>query len=240
MFRKIYDSLLTLAYPQPCQLCGNSVENSADGIACEICWDKTLIFAGTETLCRKCGHFLHTKSSHFKTFCHLCDGQFYDSALAVGIYEHALAASVLNLKRQPFVAERLKNLFIERFQKSDYQDVSLIIPVPLSKKRLLERGFNQAGILAKFLSEQSGIKLDKQSLIRKIHTPIHRAAMDKKAREISVKDAFEVKRANFVKGERVLLIDDVFTSGATVSGCAKTLKDSGAENVNVFTLSRVS
>ena len=238
MFRKIYDSLLTLAYPQGCQVCHNSVENSADGVACQVCWDKTLIFSGAETLCGKCGRFLSPKPSNFKTFCHLCDEQFYDFALAVGGYEYALAASVLNLKREPFVAKHLQNLFIGRFQSSALQDISLIIPVPLSKRRFFERGFNQAAVLAEILAKAAGIKLDEQSLARKIHTPMHRAAMDNKAREMSVKNAFEVKRPNLIKGEKILLIDDVFTSGATVSGCAKTLKESGADKVCVFTLSK--
>ncbi len=238
MFHKIYDSLLTLAYPQACQVCNNSVENSADGVACQSCWEKTLIFSGTETLCGKCGRFLHPKPSNFKTFCHLCDEQFYDFALAVGGYEYAIAASILNLKREPFVAKHLQKLFIERFQTSSFQDVSLIVPVPLSKKRFFERGFNQAAVLAEILSKAADIKLDKQSLTRKIHTPMHRAAMDNKAREMSVKNAFEVKRPNLIKGENILLIDDIFTSGATVSACAKVLKEAGADKVCVFTLSK--
>ncbi len=238
MFYKIYDSLLTLAYPQACRICNSSVENSADGVACKFCWEKTLIFSGAETLCGKCGRFLHPKPSNFKTFCHLCDEQFYDFVLAVGGYEHALAASVLNLKREPFVAKRLKNLFIKRFQNSAFQDISLIIPVPLSKRRFFERGFNQAAVLAKILAKATDIKLDEQSLIRKIHTPMHRAAMDNKAREMSVKNAFEVKRPHLIKDEKILLIDDVFTSGATVSNCAKILKEFGAEKVCVFTLSK--
>ena len=238
MFDKICDSLLTLAYPQACQVCGNSVENLADGVACRSCWEKTLIFSGAETLCGKCGRFLHSNPTNLPTFCHLCDHHFYDSAFAVGIYEHALSVSVLNLKREPFIAKNLQNLLLSRFQNSDCQDVSLIIPVPLSKRRFFERGFNQAAIPAEILAKAAGIKLDKQSLVRKIHTPMHRAAMDNKARELSVKNAFEVKRPNFIKGEKILLIDDVFTSGATVSGCAKILKKFGAVKVSVFTLSK--
>lgn len=239
MFHNIYDSLLTLAYPQACQVCGSSVEKSADGAACEKCWKKTRIFSGAETLCGKCGRFLHPTPTKFETFCHLCDDHFYDSALAVGIYENALSASVLNLKREPFLAKHLKKLFIERLENSDFQDISLIIAVPLSKKRFLERGFNQAAILAEILAKAVDIKLDKQTLVRTIHTPMHRAAMDNKARELSVKNAFDVKKSNLVKGEKVLLIDDVFTSGATVSGCAKVLKKNGADKIRVFTLARV-
>ena len=67
---------------------------------------------------------------------------------------------------------------------------------------------------------------------------MHRAAMDNKARELSVKDAFEVMRPKLVEGEKILLIDDVFTSGATVSNCAKILKENGAKQVCVLTVAR--
>lgn len=238
MFAKIFDPLLTLAYPQACQVCENSVENFSDGVACKLCWSQTNIFSGAETLCAKCGAFLQAKEIDFQTFCHRCDEHFYDAAITVGVYENALAASVLNLKRESFVAERLKNLFVSRFYASDFQDATLIVPVPLSKKRLLERGFNQAAALAKILAEKSRIKLDEQSLARIVHTPMHRVGMDNKARETSVKNAFEVLRPRFVKGEKVLLVDDVLTSGATASNCAKALKKSGAEKVYVFTLAK--
>ena len=238
MIANIFDSLLTIAYPQACQICGNSVENFSDGIACRPCWTKTNIFTGTETLCAKCGAFLQTNSTDFQTFCHRCSEHFYDFALAVGIYEHALAASVLHLKREPFVSKRLRNILLSRFQNLDFPDVTLIVPVPLSKKRLLERGFNQADVLSKILVKETGLKHDNQSLVRKIHTPMHRVGMDAKARAMSVKNAFEIKRSNLIKGEKVLLVDDVYTSGATVSNCAKTLKEHGADKVYVFTLAR--
>ena len=238
MFGVIFDSLLTLAYPQACQVCDGSVENSADGVACSICWSKTNLFLGAETLCAKCGAFHQAKTSDFQTFCHRCDEHFYDSALAVGIYENALAASVLHLKREPFVASKLRKLFIARFHKSDFQNATLIVPVPLSKKRLLEREFNQAAVLSKILARQTGIKLDEQSLVRKVDTPMHRIGMDGKARAMSVENAFEVKRPTFIEKEKVLLIDDVFTSGATVSNCAKVLKKNGADKVYVFTLAK--
>ncbi len=238
MFAKIYDSLLTLAYPQACQICENSVEKYFDGVVCQTCWEKTLIFSGADTLCTKCGRFLQSISTKFETFCHLCDEHFYDSAIAVGIYENALAALIIHLKREPFIAKRLQNLFISRFQNSAFQDLSLIVPVPLSKKRRLERGFNQAEVLAAVLAKEINIKLDQKSLIRTIHTPMHRAAMDNKAREMSVMNAFEVLRPKIIDGENILLIDDVFTSGATVSYCAKVLKENGARQVCVLTVAR--
>lgn len=238
MLSKIFDSISTLAYPQACQICANSVENLADGVACSSCWKKTNIFDGNQTLCHKCSAFLQDKFFHSETFCHQCDEHFYDRAIAVGLYEHALSASVLNLKREPFVSKRLQKLFISAFENSGFQDTTLIMPVPLSKKRRIERGFNQAEVIAAILTKQTRIKVDDKSLTRKIHTPVHRAGMDRKGRELSVKNAFEVKRKNLIKGDNILLVDDVFTSGATASNCAKMLKKSGADKVYVLTLAR--
>ncbi len=238
MFQKFYDSLLTLTYPQSCHICQNSVENSYDGVVCRRCWEETQIFRGDETICHKCGRFLSEKPSDFETFCHQCDEHFYDKARAVGKYSKGFAASILHLKREPFIAKYLKDLFLEAFQKTDFQDAAKIIPVPLSKRRFLERGHNQASVLSKILAEKTGIEMDEKSLARVKHTPIHRAGMDKKGREMSVEKAFEVKRKNLIKGEKILLVDDVFTSGSTASMCAKVLKKSGAEKVYVFTVAR--
>ncbi len=238
MLTKVLDSLLTVLYPQACQNCGASVENFEYGAACQTCWRKTRIFQGTETVCHKCSKFLSEKETDLRTFCHQCDTHFYEQARAAGLYENALQTSVLNLKREPFICKNLRKVFVSAFEKSDFQDADLIVPIPLSKKRLLERGFNQAAILAKILSDETKIKLDEQSLIRKIHTPMHRAGMDTKARELTVKNAFEITRPNLIKGKKILLVDDVFTSGATASACAKVLKKAGAEKVYVLTLAR--
>lgn len=240
MLSEIYDALLTVAYPQACQICGQSVENLADGVACRSCWKNTTIFSDAETLCGKCGRFLQARPTKFQTFCRQCDEHFYDTASAVGIYEYALSASIINLKSEPFVARKLQKLFVSRFHRSAFQDATKIIPVPLSRKRFLERGFNQAAVLAELLAAQARIPLDRQTLVRNLHTPMHRATMDGKAREKSVKNAFEVKRRNFVEGENILLVDDVFTSGATVSSCAKTLRENGASKVYVLTVARTA
>jgi ComF family protein len=124
------------------------------------------------------------------------------------------------------------------FRQNGFENVSLIVPVPLSKRRKIERGFNQAEVIAEALAHGTGTNIDVNSLGRIQHSPIHRIGMDRKARDLSVKDAFKVVRPKLVYGQNVLIVDDVFTTGATVSYCAKTLKKSGARSVNVLTLAR--
>lgn len=238
MFSAIYNSLLTVVYPQACMNCQKSVENLSDGIACAFCWKKTRIFTGRETLCAKCGCFLHKNLTESATFCHRCEEHFYDGALAVGKYEHALAASILYLKREPFIAERLQTNIFTRFKSSRFLDSTRIIPVPLSRKRRMERGFNQSAIIAAQIAAHFNLPVDEESLVRSVDTPMHRAAMDTKAREKSVKNVFHVEHPNSVKDAVILLVDDVFTSGATASACAETLKEHGARKVYVFTIAR--
>lgn len=234
----LYDYFLTLIYPQACQICLNSVERQADGYICCGCWEEAQFFTGNETLCNKCGAFLLDKPTNFETFCRRCDDDFYDKATAIGRYEKSFLVTILNLKHTPFIPKTLSELFYKTFLDSDFQDADLIIPVPLSQKRLAERGFNQAELLAENLAKQTGLIFDKTSLRRKLHIEKRRAGMDRKSRLESVKNAFEVVSPRLIEGQKILLIDDVFTSGATVSNCAKALKKAGAEKVYVLTVAR--
>jgi ComF family protein len=115
---------------------------------------------------------------------------------------------------------------------------NLIVPVPLHPEREHERGFNQALLLARELARLSGLPLDEHSVVRRVHTERHRAGMDSIARRQSVSEAFAVRHPKLVAAQRVLLVDDVFTTGATVSACAMALKDSGADQVWVLTIAR--
>jgi len=123
-------------------------------------------------------------------------------------------------------------------QREPLNRAELIIPVPLHPLRQRERGFNQALILAAETSRLSGIPLDEHSLARRAQTKMHRAGMDRKARRQSVDSAFAVRHTDLIDGKCVLLIDDVFTTGATASACAAALRDAGAAEVLVLTIAR--
>ncbi|MEO8042484.1 MAG: ComF family protein [Acidobacteriota bacterium] len=234
------DSILSLIYPQECRGCGGEVEFSEDGVACSDCWNETKLFSGNETLCMKCGAFLFAGESSRTASCRKCEEHFYDRAFAVGLYEKALAVSILELKKTPHLARRVKRLIVDTIDRLPDATADVVIPIPLSARRLHERGFNQAAIIGKIVAKHSGLEIDEASLIRKVHTPMHRAGMDKKARAMTVKKAFEVVRPKIIANKSVLLVDDVLTSGATASGCADILKKSGAATVNVLTIARTA
>lgn len=110
--------------------------------------------------------------------------------------------------------------------------------MPLHAKRVRARGFNQASVIAHGLSKSLGMPLDDVSLVRVSATEKYRAGMDAKGRQDTVSGAFEVRYPRLVENEEILLIDDVFTTGATVSACAETLLAAGAKSVFVLTLAR--
>ncbi|MGI9066139.1 MAG: double zinc ribbon domain-containing protein [Pyrinomonadaceae bacterium] len=236
-----YDSLLAVVYPQSCAVCGDSVESRAFGVACERCWQRTHLFTETETLCWKCGlpsrgTVPEEKREHVR--CRRCDDDAFSAARAGGVYEGALRASVLSLKRQQHIGSRLKQLMVETQKLYPLSEATRIVPVPLHPEREKARGFNQAALIARELSLATSLPLDEVSLVRTHHTDRHRAGMDWKGRRETVADAFRVLYPALISGERVLLVDDVFTTGATVSSCAKTLLDAGAAEVFVLTIAR--
>jgi ComF family protein len=235
---RLQDSLISIIYPQECRVCSGEVERRSDGVACGRCWAATRVLTGSEMLCAKCGAYFREQAAPVAVYCHKCDEHQYDKAIAAGIYEKAIAASIVQLKAAPDLPKRLRSIIEAAVRRTDLAHVDLIMPIPLAKERQIERGFNQAEIIGEVVSDVAGIPLDRLSLARTRHTPIHRIGMDQRARELTVQNAFEVVRPKLLKGRSVLLVDDVLTSGATASYCAKALKKSGASRVDVFTLAR--
>ena len=236
----LYDATLALVYPMRCAACGAaSVEGRRDAPACAACWHKTTIFTGEETCCWKCGAQAGgdvTAEKRIEVRCRRCDELAFTAARSVGRYEGALRAAVLALKHEPHVSARLGRLLHAAQRRPPLDAATRIVPVPLHAERERERGFNQATLLARALASRANLPLDEWSVARTGHTQRHRAGMDRRARRETVERAFQVTRPRLVSGERILLVDDVFTTGATVSSCAQSLREAGATEVYVLTV----
>ena len=236
-----YDSLLAAIYPQSCAVCGASVESRKFGVACERCWEKTQLFTAQVTVCWKCGlpsvgSVAVEKCEQVR--CRRCDHNAFTAARACGVYEGALKASILALKREPHLCRQVVELLSLAQKQHPLTSATRIIPVPLHPKRHKTRGFNQAALLANALCRVNAKVLDERSLVRTSHTEQLRAGMDARDRQKTVESAFEVLFPAVIEGERILLVDDVFTTGATVSSCSRALLDAGALEVFVLTLAR--
>lgn len=236
-----YNALLSIVYPQACSLCGGSVEDRCFGIACEQCWSKTRIFTNTEIICWKCGALSSgtiVPEKRDQVRCRRCDADMFTAARACGAYEGALRALVLNLKRGPYVSQRLISLLVQTQQRAPLDKATRVIPVPLHPDREKARGFNQAAVVGRALAGAVHLPFDEVSLVRTVPSERHRAGMDARGRRETVAEAFSVRYPRLIEDERVLVVDDVFTTGATVSACAAALMAAGAKEVFVLTIAR--
>ena len=243
MTRALSDALLTLGYPQACVICQQSVECRELGIACEHCWATTHLISADETVCWKCGSpsFGNVETAkRSQVRCGRCDHLSFTVARAGGLYEKALRETVLTLKRQPYLPRSVVTLLESVARREPLKTSTSIIPVPLHPERQKMRGFNQASVIARSLSKQLRLPVNEISLVRTTHSARYRAGLDAKGRSDTVENAFAVVHPRLVIGEKVLLVDDVFTTGATAGECSRGLIEAGAEVVNVLTIARTA
>jgi ComF family protein len=170
--------------------------------------------------------------------CGLCQRGMvgFDAAYSFGSYEGALQKLILLFKYGGIhtLAQPLGRLLADAFPRSERAD--LIVPVPMHWWRRWRRGFNQAELLASELARRTGLPL-RNAVRRKRWTP-PQAGLSNSLRRKNVSNSFETAKPAAVRGLHVLLVDDVFTTGATASACASALKRAGARRVSVLTLAR--
>lgn len=194
----------------------------------------------TSPLCRTCGIPLEVDVGK-EADCGGCitENTIYDKARSALVYDENSRGVILGFKHGDqthavvsFIPW-LKQAGAELIAQSD-----LIVPVPLHRWRLLHRRFNQSALMASALAKICGKKAGIQTLIRTRATPTQ-GYLRAGERARNVKAAFALHPAADVREKNILLIDDVYTTGATVSECAKALKEGGAATVNILTLARV-
>lgn len=192
-------------------------------------------------LCPRCGVPFPVEESRN----HLCGDCLaverpYAVARSVGRYEGTLLEAIHRFKyRGRTGIGKIMGGIMADFAAGiwDMKVFERIVPVPLHRKRLRERGFNPSVILAREISKRFLIPLDFTSLCREISTP-PQVGLDRKTRATNVQGAFAVKHPERIDGQRILLVDDVYTTGSTLAECARILIRSQAESVAILTLAR--
>lgn len=229
---------INVLLPPQCLGCARMVDKP--GTLCGPCWER-VDFLGPP-LCARCGYpfeFDHGEDA----LCGDCVRQppAFDRARAVVRYDEASRDLILGFKHadRTYAAPAFAG-WMARAGAALLAEAEVIAPVPLHRLRLFSRRYNQAALLAHGLSRASGVGIVPDLLVRKKHTR-PQGRLSRSQRALNIQGAFAVKagRKADLKGRRVLLIDDVLTTGVTAAACAKALRRAGAGAVDVLTLARV-
>ena len=237
--KNIFKNILNLLLPPRCCHCGKTV--LSEHTLCEKCFNQINFISAP--YCKLCGMpFENEKDANLNLVCAACaskkkvtrmdrSAMFYDDfskklILDFKFYGRTQNAQILT----KWLYAAGADIFLE--------GVDLIMPVPLSYRRLLRRGYNQSAILARLLAKQTGVKVDVLNLKKTKHTP-PQSLLAGNARLKNVKNAFRLQKEDKVRGKRVVLVDDVLTTGATLNECAAVLKKAGALSVDTLTIARV-
>jgi ComF family protein len=236
--QKLISHILSFFFPITCSGCGSYLASGDRDRICKSCREKMPLIEGF--VCFKCGYPLPDGGR----FCHLCGKKkkhfVFDAMRSVYHYEGGLRELVLKFKygSRFFLAEEFAKDLADIFNEYDFfKNCDFIIPVPLNILRRLKRGYNQAELLAEELS-----KIVKKPMLKNVlfRSKITKAQfkLSKKEREKNIKGSFYVKESPLIKKKKVLLIDDIATTGTTVSECAYVLKKAGVKETFVLTLAR--
>lgn len=158
---------------------------------------------------------------------------------AVGVYEGPLKKAIWRFKfdNKPELAAPLGKLMARYLEQHlNTKELDLFIPVPLHEKKKRQRGYNQAELLSLELTKALDLPTISGLLFRTRETH-HQFDLPRAERYHNVKDAFQVKGAALLVGKKVLLVDDIYTTGSTIAECTRALKEAGAEKIHVLTLS---
>jgi len=236
MIKKGGSSLLDLIYPPHCALCEKRLAMDERGGLCLRCLSQ--IPKNIPPFCPSCGrHYAGVKSA---PRCGMCEGKHFpfDHLWFVAPYEGALRETLHKLKyegRKP-IANSLAQLLIT-FLKDELHPFVFeeVLPVPLERQKERERQFNQSALLAKALAEALHIPFSSGNLIR-VRATLPQSSLPREKRVENVRDAFRVRNPSLYAGKNLLLIDDIVTTGATLSACAEVLRVAGAREISIVAL----
>lgn len=233
LFLRILQVMEDVVFPRRCPFCDQVLIFGRQG-ACETCRPK-LLYVGND-FCMKCGKPLTDPAEEYCRACKVSNRPF-DRGRSLFIYndlvKHGLSSLKYDNKREyaEYFGTGLAGLVKESMKT---QRFDAVIPVPVSRDRLKKRGYNQAELIAKRVSYLTGIPLRNDILIREKET-VAQKELGRLARQKNLKKAFKIT-GNVVELETIMVIDDIYTTGATISEIARVLKEAGVKKVFFFTV----
>ncbi len=228
----LLSGIVNQLFPSQCPSCSSRTDNVSVAPFCIRCWSAIKRYSGPA--CRICATPL---SSQYSDVCAGClkDPPPFSRALGFGIYEGTLADAIHCYKFRGI--RRLHKPLARLMLEIDAPGTDALIPVPLTLSNLRERGFNQSLLLARVISKKYSLPLIFDGLLKREDT-LPQIGLSAAGRRSNIRGAFRAARR--FDGMRLMLIDDVMTTGATARECSKQLMKAGAKEVLVLVLARAS
>ncbi len=233
IIRNFIKSLLYSKNPS-CRVC-SKVLLFEDALFCQQCRKKLKFNTGN--LCARCNKPLEKGS--IKNLCYYCceKEMSFTSGFSLFVYDEYFKSVIFKLKSKDkhLLGYNLGKLLYEHMKSLTYlEKIDIIIPIPLDKVKLEKRGYNQALLIAKGVSDESGISIKEN--LQKIRQTKDQKILARNKRSENLIGAFGVENSNEIKDKVILLVDDVYTTGTTIDVCGKCLMESGAREVYFATL----
>ena len=224
--------ILDLLFPKKCAVCSNILSSKDKGF-CHTCLEKVEYVK--EPKCMHCGKPIEDEKEEY---CQNCKGKksFIKKGEALYVYNDAMKKAIENFKYQGVVENSqifIDDLLEKKGSQIREKEIDLIIPIPIHKKRMRYRGFNQAQVLAKALAREMQLDFDEEILLRIENTRPQKKLGDEE-RIKNLKKAFGLSKdaKKRLQGKRrILLVDDIYTTGTTLETCGKLLKSIGVEEI---------
>jgi ComF family protein len=233
----LFQAAVSLLYPPTCTICRKNVR--AGEYLCDSCEEK--IIRIRPPFCQTCSEPFDGSIDNMFTCANCAHRTIYFEAAIAAYRGRGIVRNVIHdfkYNRQIHLRHLVGRWLVAGLDDDRLRDrrFDVIVPVPLHPARERERGFNQASLLAELLSKQTSIRC--RPLLQRIRYTTTQTALDRSERMENLHNAFRLRKKADVRGLRVLLIDDVLTTGSTLSECARVLKRAGAISVHAATAAR--
>ena len=234
LLRDIVETGIVFLYPAKCRVCEAFLEVTSVPYICADCWHDIQFVA--PPWCDICG------TPDVRGLCDECATAppRYGKLRSIAFYQTTLqqAIHLFKFEKKKVFAPHLTRLINAHIPiDCCIADYDFILPVPIHKKRLRERGFNQATLLAKGIAQPEGVPVLTNALVRHKHT-VAQSSLGMEARQHNIIGAFEIPNPEVIRNKRLLIVDDVFTTGATIREAVNELWKADPAEVDVLTLGR--
>lgn len=230
-YKKVLREVVNAVLPPACPMCGRPAP-FAGGRRVDICPEcMHIVSYVSEPVCLKCGKPVQNDEAEYCSDCSK-KKHIYDQACAVYEYSQSVKDSIYRFKyhnKREYAHIYAKQIKDKCGRMISAWSPDVMIPVPIHSSRLKERGFNQAQLIAEELEHLTGIPMDCESLARVVKT-VPMKELDNAQRVKNLQNAFQADK-KVVEYKKVLIVDDIYTTGATFDACAAVLKQAGVQKV---------